>query len=207
MPDLEAGNYKTSGGSSKCAAVGCCSFTVAVVTVVTAILIDSGHIVEEGRIGIYFVQGALINETSHPGVHWATPFVTTIKTINIQPQTDTLGPVSAVTRDGIQTTFNNIEVLTLFNISQLVGLVRQYGLKFHDTLVFDRIKEELRMFCANHTIDEVYNTKFLDIVETVQQNVENSIETLSTQDSIKILNLVIPKPDIPTAIAANYRMV
>lgn len=28
-------------------------------------------------------------------------------------------------------------------------------MEFKEQLVFDRIREELRIFCANHTIDEV----------------------------------------------------
>lgn len=47
---------------------------------------------------------------------------------------------------------------------------------------------------------------FLDIVSIVQTNVERSIERLG-MNGIKILNLVIPKPDIPRDIAANYKAV
>ena len=73
-------------------------------------------------------------------------------------------------------------------------------------MIFDRIYEELRTFCANHTVDEVYNTMFLDIVEIVKVNVESSIKRLG-MNGIKILNLVIPKPTIPSDIARNYKQV
>ena len=63
-----------------------------------------------------------------------------------------------------------------------------------------------RIFCANHTIDEVYNTMFLDIVENVKTNVKESISRLG-EDGIEILNLVIPKPEIPADIAHNYKQV
>ena len=63
-----------------------------------------------------------------------------------------------------------------------------------------------RIFCANHTIDEVYNTMFLDIVENVKENVRTSIRRLG-EDGIEILNLVIPKPEIPPDIALNYKQV
>ena len=63
-----------------------------------------------------------------------------------------------------------------------------------------------RIFCANHTIDEVYNTMFLDIVEHVKRNVKSSIQRLG-EDGIEILNLVIPKPEIPLDIAQNYKQV
>jgi hypothetical protein len=38
----------------------------------------------------------------------------------------------------------------------LIPIVRKFGLDFRSSLIYDRVKEELRLFCANHTIDEVY---------------------------------------------------
>merc|ERR1712228_639999 len=89
---------------------------------------------------------------------------------------------------------------------KLVTMAKKFGLDFKRALVFDRITEELRIFCANHTIDEVYNTMFLDIVETVRENVKTSISRLG-EGGIEILNLVIPKPEIPPDIAKNYKQV
>ena len=47
---------------------------------------------------------------------------------------------------------------------------------------------------------------FLDIVENVKRNVKSSIQRLG-EDGIEILNLVIPKPEIPLDIAQNYKQV
>ena len=63
-----------------------------------------------------------------------------------------------------------------------------------------------RIFCANHTINEVYNTLFLSIVQQVLTNVRTSIVRLG-EDGIEILNLVVPKPEIPADIAHNYKQV
>ena len=49
---------------------------------------------------------------------------------------------------------NHFQVITEVKFDKLVGLIRNYGMNFKDTLVYDRIREELRIFCANHTIDE-----------------------------------------------------
>ena len=84
------------------------------------------------------------------------------------------------------------------------GKMKKFGTNFKKALVFDRIKEELRIFCANHTIDEVYNTMFLDIVDSVLTNVRTSIKRLG-EEGVEILNLVIHKPEIPTDIAHNYK--
>lgn len=177
------------------------------VVIFSAVLIvDSVHTIEEGNVGIYFVQGALDQRYSHPGIHWAVPFVTVIEEITIRPQTETLEAISTVTRDGIQNTFHNIQVLSNVDVEHLIPLIKKFGMQFRRALVYDRVAEELRTFCANHTIDEVYNTLFLDIVENVKDNVEKSITRLG-MNGIKILNLVIPKPDIPRDIAANYKAV
>ena len=55
-------------------------------------------------------------------------------------------------------------------------------------------------------MDEVYNTMFLEIVAHVRENVKQSIKRLGG-DGIEILNLVIPKPNIPVDIAKNYKQV
>ena len=51
---------------------------------------DSLHTIEEGSVGLYFVQGALSDRVSPPGIHWAIPLVTQIESVTIRPKTDTL---------------------------------------------------------------------------------------------------------------------
>ena len=63
-------------------------------------------------------------------------------------------------------------------MDSLVPMIKKFGLEFKKALVFDRIKEELRIFCANNTIDDVYNVKFLEIVGEVNRNVIDSIKRL-----------------------------
>merc|ERR1712047_65803 len=85
-------------------------------------------------------------------------------------------------------------------------MVKTFGLQFRQALIFDRVKEELRIFCANHTIDEVYNVKFLQIVAAVRENLVSSIQRLG-DGGLEILNLVVAKQNIPPDIARNYKQV
>ena len=176
---------------------------------VVAILVamaDSGHKIMEGTVGIYFKGGALQDHVNHPGIHFTTPFITDIQRIKIRPRTDTMAPIRTVTKDGIQNTFNNVQVISEVNSAKVVGLVKKYGLEFHKTLVFDRISEKIISFCAKHTIDEVYNTKFMEIVKTVEEETKKTITKLGN-GGISIHHLTIPKPDIPPDIAKNYKEV
>ena len=83
------------------------------------------------------------------------PWITTVKQIKIRSQTETLTGVTTVTKDGIQIKFDGIQILSSVDISQVVPLVRSFGSEYKRALIYDRVSEELRLFCANHTIDEV----------------------------------------------------
>ena len=67
--------------------------------------------------------------------------------------------IKTVTRDGIENHFEGIQVISKVEKSELINLVKKYGLEFRDALIHDRIKEELLGYCSNHTIDEVCKKK------------------------------------------------
>jgi len=181
-------------------------FLIASIAVIIAAIMDSRHIVEEGDVGIYYKFGALQDEVTGPGVHWKAAFVGEVKMVQVRPQTDTLYTMTAISKDGVESIFNDVQVISKVKKQNLVKMVKSYGLRFRKALIFDRVKEELRIFCANHTIDQVYNTKFLNIVGTVKDNLIHHIETLG-DGGLEILNLVVGKPNIPTDIANNYKQV
>ena len=82
-------NQQQSGTKLKLAIIGGIALFLAIFTI--AIIVDSVHTIEEGNVGIYFVQGALHDTYTYPGVHWAAPFMTTIAEVTIRPQTMILG--------------------------------------------------------------------------------------------------------------------
>jgi len=182
------------------------ALVVLVLAIIVACVVDSYHKIHEGNVGIYFRHGALRDKVTDPGVHFLSPFIEDFKEVKIRPETFSMDPVLAITKDGIENTFREITAITTVRKDKLVFMAKKFGLEFKKSLVFDRIKEDLRIFCANHTIDEVYNTMFLDIVANVLHNVKSSIHRLG-EDGIEILNLVIPKPEIPPDIAHNYKQV
>ena len=102
--------------------------------------------------------------------------------------------------------YDLLKVISYVPQEKVVPLIRKYGMEFKEALIFDRISEELKIFCASHNIDDVYNTMFLEISPHVLNQTRKSIERLSN-NSVQIINLVIPKPDIPPDIAENYKQV
>jgi len=199
-------------------------------------IIDGYHTVKEGYVGVYYKFGALQDAITDPGVHFRQAFVTTTSSVLIRPEEKNMPSVEVVTKDGIEINFNGIgvlsktkkeknmpsvEVVTKDGIEinfngigvlsktkkeKVIPMIRKYGMGFKDVLIYDRIRENLRIFCAGKTIDEVYNEQFLDIVEAVKIDVEKHIAELG-ENGVQVLNLVISKPDIPQDIAQNYKQV
>ena len=97
-----------------------------------------------------------------------TPFITYDPQVHIRSETATLEKIVSVTKDGIENTFEGIQVITSVKEDKLHFMLKNFGRDFKKALIYDRIKEELRIFCAASTIDEVYNTKFLEIVDNVK---------------------------------------
>jgi len=192
--------------TTKTICVTCCIAVVGVVALFVALLVSSIHYIDEGKVGVYYKNGALQEGTNGPGVHTMAPFVSKVVQLVTRTETDTLPDIECVTRDGIQNNFRGIQVMSKINETSLIYMMRKFGLKFKEMLVNDRISEELRTFCAGRDIDQVYNSEFLEIVAEVKKRVLESITRLA-KDGILIYNLVIPKPDIPNDIAANYKQV
>ena len=95
-------------------------------------------------------------------------FITYDLQVHIRSETATLEKIVSVTKDGIENTFEGIQVITSVKEDKLHFMLKNFGRDFKKALIYDRIKEELRIFCAASTIDEVYNTKFLEIVDSVK---------------------------------------
>jgi len=202
MSDLESCCSPNKNRKTKLAI----ALAVVLIGIIIACIADSYHKIHEGNVGVYYKYGALQERVSDPGVHFLLPFIEDFKEVRIRPETFTMEDVRAITKDGIENTFKELTTITTVRKDKLVPMTKKFGTDFKKALVFDRIKEELRIFCANHTIDEVYNTMFLDIVDTVLTNVRTSIKRLG-EEGVEILNLVIPKPEIPADIAHNYKQV
>ena len=52
----------------------------------------------------------------------------------------------------------------------------------------------------------MYNTRFLDIVDAVDEGVKRSLGKFAP-NGLQLWNVFLPNPDVPPAIAANYRQV
>ena len=197
LANLESGHTKSGSGLqlSVSAIIFLGILAVIGVFVVIAILLSSIHRVEEGSVALYFQNGALLSQFSGPGLHAAAPFVTRTLQVTVRPETKFLDPMKCTTKDGVSNIFKNVQVISSINTDKIFQLVSKYGNDMKKVLIYDRIAQGIQDYCANNSIDEVYNTKFVELSVSVQESLTNSLEKLFP-GGLNILNLFIPKPDI-----------
>ena len=120
------------------------SLLVVSVAIVIACLVDSYHKIEEGNVGIYFRHGALQTRVTEPGVHFMMPFIEDFREVRVRPETFTMEPVKAISKDGIENTFREIQAITTVKKDKIITMTKQFGVDFKNVLIYDRIKENLR---------------------------------------------------------------
>merc|ERR1712013_951400 len=124
-PKEGLGKYGALGGVIACLVVVLLS-----VVIIIAAIVDGCHEIQEGYVGIYYKFGALQEGVTDPGVHMMQPFVSTYKTVLIRPEEHTLRPVEAITKDGIEISFDGISVLSKTTKEKVVGLIKKFGIDF-----------------------------------------------------------------------------
>merc|ERR1712141_857936 len=180
--------------------------TVLALALIIGMLAHSLHHIDEGHVGVYFKYGALQNSVGHPGLNTMTPWVSTYEQITIRPRSEIVNSFSAVTKDAIQIQFHDVEVISSVPQEHVLWLVKKFGVNFRTVLGFDRFREEVKKYAFSHDIDDVYNERFLEMSEFVIAETTKNIQRLA-QGKVEIINLIIPKPEIPHDIAANYQKV
>ena len=180
--------------------------TIVALALIIGMLAHSLHHIDEGHVGVYFKNGALQDTVGNPGLNTMTPWVSTYEQITIRPRSEIVNSFNAVTKDAIQITFHDVEVISSVPQEHVLWLVKKFGVNFRTVLVFDRLREEVKKYAFSHDIDDVYNERFVEMSELVIAETTKNIERLA-QGKIEIINLIIPKPEIPKDIAANYQKV
>jgi len=183
-----------------------CTTVVVALALTIGMLAHSLHHIDEGHVGVYFKYGALGDSLGFPGLNTMTPWVSTYEQITVRPLSEKLYTFTAVTKDAIPITFHEVEVISSVPAKNVPWLVKTFGVNFRTVLVYDRLREEVKRYCFGHDIDDVYNEKFTEMSELVINETNKNIQRLA-EGKLEIINLIIPKPEIPHDIAANYQKV
>ena len=79
---------------------------------------------------MYYRGGAILPQTSEPGYHFHTPFVTRVEPVQINIQTDLVRNIPCGTQGGTVIHFEKIEVVNRLRRENVLQTVKDYGVNY-----------------------------------------------------------------------------
>lgn len=165
----------------------------------------SVHQIQEGREGVYYKNGALMDQTTKPGIHFKLPFVTTFAEVVHTVQTDSVENVPCGTASGVLINFGKIEVVNRLSRKHLLETVRNYTVNYDKTWIYDKIHHEVNQFCSKNTLQEVYITKFDTLDDHLAEQLR--VDLLKWAPGIEIISVRVTKPAVPAHILQKFEQV
>jgi erlin len=83
--------------------------------------------------------------------------------------------------------------------------VKQYGVDYDKTWIFDKVHHEINQFCSSHTVQEVYIDLFEKLDEALLDALQKDCDTWDT--GISLVAIRVTKPRIPDAVRRNYERI
>merc|ERR1719421_1339180 len=163
------------------------------------------HRVPEGHVAVYYRGGALLNHTTSPGFHYHLPLLTTAKFVQTTVQTDKVTNIPCGTAGGTLIHFDRIEVVNQLREDMVLGTVRNYTVDYDKTWIYDKIHHEVNQICSRSTLQEIYQSKFDTLDETLRDALQLDIDLYAP--GIKIIAIRVTKPKIPEAVRRQYEQV
>lgn len=160
------------------------------------------HQVPEGHIGVYWRGGALLKTVTEPGFHIKLPLITQFEPIQVTLQTDLVRDIPCGTKGGVMITFEKIEVVNRLNKHYVYETLRDYGVHYDNTWIYDKIHHEINQFCSAHSLQQVY----IDMFDQIDEKMKDALQADCTRyaPGIEIISVRVTKPTIPDSIRMNF---
>ncbi|KAL2542889.1 SPFH/Band 7/PHB domain-containing membrane-associated protein family [Abeliophyllum distichum] len=160
------------------------------------------HQVPEGHVGVYWRGGALLNTITDPGFHLKMPMITQFETIQVTLQTDLVRDIPCGTKGGVLINFEKIEVVNRLHKDYVYETLREYGVQYDNTWIYDKIHHEINQFCSAHSLQQVY----IDMFDQIDEKMKDALQADCTRyaPGIEILSVRVTKPTIPDSIRRNF---
>ena len=198
QPDARLGSSKS--GNPNWVVILSCLIGSGIIVIIFGFL--GLHKVREGYVGVYYRGGALLPEIANPGFNWMTPFITSVRSVQVTLHTDEVDNVPCGTSGGVMIYFDRIEVVNILNVSSVYNIVKNYTVDYDRSLIFNKIHHELNQFCSNHTIQQVYIELFSRIDENLQASLQSSLNQMAPGLTVQAVR--VTKPKIPAILKSNF---
>jgi len=151
---------------------------------------------------MYWRGGALLKTVTEPGFHLKMPLITHFEPIQVTLQTDLVRDIPCGTKGGVMTNFEKIEVVNRLKKEYVYETLRDYGVQYDNTWIYDKIHHEINQFCSGHSLQQVY----IDMFDQIDEKMKDALQADCTRyaPGIEIISVRVTKPTIPASIRRNF---
>eukprot|EP00741_Cyanophora_paradoxa_P015779 tig00020904_g15234.t1 len=154
------------------------------------------------HVGVYWQGGRLLDDISSPGFHFKLPYITTTAAVQTTVQTDKVQDIPCGTKGGVVITFDRVEVVNRLSADHVHSTVKNYGIEYDRTWIYDKIHHEINQFCSSRSLQEVY----IELFDTIDEALKKTLQDDCSKwvPGLEIISIRVTKPRIPEAIRRNY---
>ncbi|KAE9454433.1 hypothetical protein C3L33_13665, partial [Rhododendron williamsianum] len=140
------------------------------------------HQVPEGHVGVYWIGGALLKTITPPGFHVKMPLITHFEPIQVTLQTDLV--VNRLHKDFVYDT------------------LRDYGVQYDNTWIYDKIHHEINQFCSAHSLQQI-DEKMKDALQADCTRYAPGIEIISVLIAVERQRVVEKEAETQKKVAIS----
>ena len=152
--------------------------------IVVAALISSIVTVPSGFRGVVTRFGAVTGGVMQPGLHFKTPFITGVTTMDVQTQKEQVDAAAA--SQDLQTVDSTVAVNYALDPNQLVGLYTKLGTDYKARVIDPAIQESVKSVTANYNAEELISKR-----EEVALAIQNNLSGILAPQGINVLNFSV----------------
>ena len=150
--------------------------------------------VSKGYVGVKTRFGKVVGDQLNPGLQWKTPFIESVKQINIQQ--DNAKEHSQAASNDLQKVDTDVKVLYSLSPSLVPTAYDRIGDRqaIEDKIISPAIKETFKSVNAHHTAEELITKRSevsLQIFDNLQTYIDKSCSSEGLSGLIKIDNVAI----------------
>jgi len=168
--------------------------SIVIIAIIVILAAGSVKIISEGNVGVKYRFGQIVATDMEPGMHFAIPFVDTVKRVDVTEQVYTT-EVSSYTKDTQTVDSLVLQANYYYDKAQLDTLVRQIGLKnVESKLVMPNLTSVLKNEVGKYKAEELIANR-----SALEMSIQQELTDILSKYGVIVSRIAIQDIEFNTA--------
>jgi regulator of protease activity HflC (stomatin/prohibitin superfamily) len=155
-----------------------------------------------GFVGVVHRFGKTQQDLKYPGLNFYNAWTSSVKLVEIKPQTDSVQRVDCISKEGVALVFESIEVGNKLPATSVVGVIENFGFDYDKYLVTDLVRHQINVICSSMTYQDIFIDKFDELDDQLRMFIQ--LENEKQKTGLEIMFVRLTKPQLPRSLNEAY---